>query len=128
MHFDEILLKKEGVTADISLEQDRIDQPFGVDFYLWLPVQDHQAPIMDQLEVGVAMIEKLVSLKRKVYIHCKNGHGRAPTLVAAYLIKNLGKSLEGAERFLKEKRVGVHLSADQATALKNYSKSLMASR
>ena len=35
-HFDEEL-KKEGITADISLEEDRLDAPFGVDFYVWIP-------------------------------------------------------------------------------------------
>lgn len=30
-HFDE-RLRQEGITADISLEEDRVDQPFGVEF------------------------------------------------------------------------------------------------
>lgn len=121
-HFDE-RLRKEGVTADISLEKERIDAPFGVDFYVWLPVEDHAPPTPDQLNFGVATIDKLVAIKKKVYVHCKNGHGRAPTLVAAYFIKQ-GKSFEEAEKVIKSKRPSMHLQDSQREALKVFAKSL----
>ena len=119
-HFDE-KLKKEGITADISLEKDRLDAPFGVDFYIWMPAQDHTAPSPDQLEFGISVLKNLVSMSKKVYAHCKNGHGRAPTLVVAYLVKN-GKTLEEAEAFIKTKRPSVHLEDVQRQALQNFSK------
>lgn len=119
-HFDE-KLKKEGITADISLEEDRLDAPFGVDFYVWMPVQNHTAPTRDQLEFGVAILEKLVSMGKKVYVHCKNGHGRAPTLVAAYLIRK-GKNAKEAETFIKSKRPSMHLEDAQRQALEDFSK------
>ena len=119
-HFDE-KLKKEGITADISLEKDRLDAPFGVDFYIWMPVQNHIAPKHDQLEFGVSILEKLVAMGKKVYVHCKNGHGRAPTLVAAYLIKK-GKSPTEAEAFIKSQRPSMHLEDVQRQALVDFSK------
>lgn len=119
-HFDEKLAKK-GVTADISLEEERIDAPFGVDFYAWIPVKDHTAPSRDKFEFGTHIIEKLVSMKRKIYVHCKNGHGRAPTLVAAYLIKK-GKTAEEAVAFIKSKRPTIHLSKSQKLSLQNFAK------
>lgn len=119
-HFDE-KLKKEGITADISLEEDRLDAPFGVEFYVWIPVKNHMPPTPGQLEFGVSVLEKLVAMKKKVYVHCKNGHGRAPTLVAAYLVKN-GKTSEEAESFIKAKRPPVHLEETQREALKVFSK------
>lgn len=51
-HFDE-QLKREGITADISLEEERVGAPFGVDFYVWIPVKNHTPPTLDQLEFGV---------------------------------------------------------------------------
>lgn len=117
-HFDEEL-KKLGITADISLEEDRLDAPFGVEFYVWIPVKNHAAPASDQLEFGVSVLEKIVSMRKKVYVHCKNGHGRAPTLVAAYLVKN-GKTSEEAEAFVKTKRPSVHLEEIQREALKTF--------
>lgn len=92
-------------------------------FYLWLPVTDNTAPTREQLDVGVNMLEKLAALGKKVYVHCKNGHGRAPTLVAAYLMK-LGKTVEEAEQFLKTKRVGVHLQDAQKESLRTFQQSL----
>lgn len=122
LHFDERLVK-EGIEADISLEGEQVDAPFGVQFYLWLPVIDHTAPSQEQLEVGVTMLETLVKLKKKVYVHCKNGHGRAPTLVAAYLIKQ-GESVEEAEQIITTKRAAVHLRDAQKEALQVFQQSL----
>ena len=118
-HFDE-KLKMEGITADISLEEERIDAPFGVEFYVWIPVKNHTAPAPDQLEFGVSVLEKLVAMKKKVYVHCKNGHGRAPTLVAAYLVRN-GKKPREAELFIKTKRSSIHLEEVQREALQDFS-------
>lgn len=119
-HFDE-QLKKEGITADISLEEDRLDAPFGVDFYVWIPVKNHTPPSPDQLEFGVSTLEKLVGMGNKIYVHCKNGHGRAPTLVAAYLIRK-GKTPEAAEAFIKSKRPTMHLEEVQRKALHDLSR------
>lgn len=115
-HFDE-KLKQEGIEADISLEEDRVDAPFGVGFYTWIPIKNHTAPSHDQLDFGVATLEKLVSIKKKIYVHCQNGHGRAPTLVAAYLIKN-GRTAEDAIEFIKAKRPSIHLEKVQEDALR----------
>lgn len=122
MHFDQELTK-DGVTADVSLEETRLDQPFGVEFYTWIPVNDHQAPSQDQMKLGAATLENLVALKKKVYVHCKNGHGRAPTLVAAYLVSK-GVSPENAESFVKSKRPSTHLQDNQREALKIFAKSI----
>lgn len=119
-HFDQ-KLKQQNITADISLEEDRLDAPFGVDFYIWIPVQNHTAPKQEQLEFGVSVLEKLVSMGKKVYVHCRNGHGRAPTLVAAYLIKK-GKSATESEAFIKSKRPTMHLEDVQRQALEDFSK------
>lgn len=119
-HFDE-QLKKEGIEADISLEEERIDASFGVKFYLWIPVKNHTAPTQDQLDIGVAMVEKMVSAGKKVYVHCENGHGRAPTLVAAYLIRQ-GRSFDEAVALIKQKRSAMHLEKAQQEALAVFAK------
>ncbi len=118
-HFDE-KLKQEGIEADISLEEEHVDAPFGVQFYVWIPVKDYSAPTLEQLNFGVAILEKLILLKKKSYVHCKNGHGRAPTLVAAYLIKQ-GKSPEEAINFIKIKRPSIHFQDSQKEILTRFS-------
>ena len=117
-HFNEELLK-EGISADISLEEERLDAPFGVEFYVWMAVKDHTPPSPDQIDFGVAALQKLEALGRKIYVHCKNGHGRANTLVAAYLIRK-GKTPEEAEAFVKKQRPVTHLRDVQREALKRF--------
>lgn len=121
-HFDEAL-KKLGITADISLEEERLDAPFGVDLYTWIPVKNHLPPNPDQMEFGVTTLEKLVAMGKKIYVHCKNGHGRAPTLVSAYFIRK-GKSPEEAEIFIKSKRPTMHLEDAQREALSTFAKAM----
>ena len=121
-HFDKSLLKK-GIKADISLEKKKLDHPFGVDYYLWLPTKDHQAPTLKQLEVGVAFLQKLVSQKVKCYVHCQQGHGRAPTLVAAYLVSE-GMSADKAFDFIKKKRPDAHPNPKQISAVKIFKRTL----
>lgn len=117
-HFSDKLLTL-GITIDISLEEDRIDAPFGVESYLWLPVKDHAPPTKDQLNMGVAFLSTAVMAGKKVYVHCKNGHGRAPTLVAAYFLST-GKSMSETFDVLLKKRPTIHLEDTQKETLDHY--------
>jgi len=118
--FNRELLTKN-VRADISLEEVRVDAPMGVDYFLWLPTKDHGAPTIDKLTLGVTTLNFLISKKIKVYIHCKNGHGRAPTLFIAYLVKK-GMDVEQALKYLQSKRPSVHLNPKQLEALNLFKK------
>lgn len=123
MHFDQDLLEK-GVTADISLEGERIDNPEGVGYFVWLPTADHTPPTMNQLYIGVENIKKFIDLGIKVYVHCKNGHGRAPTLVAAYFISQ-GKDVEAAIEAIRAKRPTIHIEDSQIERLKEFRNELL---
>jgi protein-tyrosine phosphatase len=120
MHFKEALLKK-GITADISIEAERIDNPIGVDYFLWLPTKDHYPPTLKQLLVGVNTIDSLVKYKIKTYIHCKNGHGRAPTMLAAYFIFK-GDDVDKAITKIAKKRTEIHLWPSQVKQLQKFKK------
>lgn len=120
MHLD-VMLKKKGVTADISLEETVLDRPLGVDVYVWIPVKDHTAPTAGQLDFGADALAKLVAQKRKIYVHCKNGHGRAPTMVAAYLIRK-GMSAGEAIELIASKRPTIHIEDTQRAALREFEK------
>lgn len=114
--FNRELLTKN-VRADISLEEDRVDAPMGVDYFLWLPTKNHQPPTPDKLTLGVQTLDFLISRNIIVYIHCHNGHGRATTLYVAYLIKK-GMGVDEAIKYIKDKRPTIHLSSAQLEALK----------
>ena len=117
-HFDERLLRQK-IRADISLEKNRLDAPFGVEYYLWLPTRDGYAPSPQQLELGIAMLRFCAKHRISVYVHCKSGHGRAPTLVAAYLMTT-GMKATQAVAFVKKHRAVTHLNLVQMNALKRY--------
>lgn len=117
-HFKKELLQK-GIKADISLEAIKIDQPFGVKYYLWIPIKDHHAPGKEQLTIGTAFLKQLQERKIKTYIHCQHGHGRAPTLAAAYFIST-GYSLQAALSLLKKKRPSIHINQKQLKALREF--------
>lgn len=116
-------LLTRNVRADISLEEERVDAPRGVEYFVWLPTVDGQAPAPDKLVFGVQALEFFAKRGIKTYIHCRNGHGRAPTLYVAYLMKT---GLTRAEAFavLKAKRPTAHFTEAQLSALQAYEATL----
>jgi len=119
-HFNKELLSL-GISADISLEEERLDMASGVNSFLWLPTPDHQPPSLESMQLGIDCLKSLVKYGRKVYIHCKNGHGRAPTLVAGYYIST-GMSVDQAIDFIKSKRKEIHLEVSQRNMLEEFAK------
>lgn len=118
LHFKKELLDR-GITADIGLREKHIDSPFGVQYFLWLPVKDRHAPTQKQLLAGTAFIDALVKTNAKIYVHCKNGHGRSPTLVAAYLIMK-GMTPNRAIEHIRKIRPSIHPTKIQLRALQNF--------
>ncbi len=55
---------------------------------LHLPVIDRTAPTSGQLSSALAFIAEARRRNEAVAIHCKVGHGRTGTVLAAYLIRN----------------------------------------
>jgi len=120
-HFDAKLLKK-GVTLDVSLEGERVDRPNGVNYFLWVPTRDHTAPSIAKLSMGVHAMREAIDAGEKVYVHCKNGHGRAPTMVCAYLIAEKGMGVDEAIAYIKKRRPEVHLEPSQSKRLRAWAK------
>lgn len=121
-HFDEQLLA-EGLEADISLEEERLDAPQGVKFFFWFPTKDKTAPSHRTLLLGAELIQHLADLGIKTYVHCKWGHGRSPTLIAAYLVLT-GISTEEAFTLIKRKRPSIHPMPEQVAAVRDFERHL----
>lgn len=113
-----------GVTAEIDLEKERQDVAPDVEVYLWLPVLDKTAPSVDQFAAGVILMTDMTKRSKKVYVHCQYGHGRSPTLVAAYLISQ-GRTVSEAIDTIKAARPEIHLEEGQMQALEEYYKTIM---
>jgi protein-tyrosine phosphatase len=121
MHSEDF--KRLGINAEINLEIERDELPtFGQEIYLWLPTVDNTCPSIDQLTVGTALIDQICKGMKKVYVHCKMGHGRSPTLVAAYLTRFRHMRVEEALEFIKKKRPEIHPNASQINGLLEFAK------
>lgn len=116
-HLD--ILQEIGIDVDIDLEEERQDSPPKIDIYLWLPTKDKSAPNISQIMVAVNVITLAVKLDKKIYIHCRYGHGRSPTLIAAYFIST-GYTVSEAVTKIKEARPEIHLEMCQLKALQEY--------
>ncbi len=118
-HFRKSLLSKH-IKADVNMEVTHLDSPFGAEYYLWLPTKDKTAPSLDKLYIGANFIKNLVEKKVKVYVHCKYGHGRSPTLLAAYLVLS-GMKPNEAWKFIRKKR-RIYPNREQIRAINNFYK------
>ena len=118
-------LAKLGLTADLDLEEERQELPPTIPAYLWLPVKDHAAPTHGQMLVGATFIDAVIRGGGKVYIHCRQGHGRGPTMAAAYFIQ-AGLTVDEAIAKVRAGRPGAHPEPPQVGALKRFARSLKA--
>ncbi len=117
-HFEKELLSK-GITADISLEAERLDNPSGVNYFFWFPWKEDTAPPMELINIAIDTLDALVKRGVKVYVHCRNGHGRTTTFLAAYFIHK-GKTVEEALAYVLGKRPSGHLNDVQRSFLGQY--------
>lgn len=53
---------------------------------LWLPTTDHFEPSLEDLKKAVQFIKKYERRGKRVYVHCRAGHGRSAAVVFAYLL------------------------------------------
>lgn len=69
--------------------------------HLRLPTTDHFEPTVEDLEKAVHFISDHKTLGKKVYVHCRAGHGRSAAVVFAWLLsQNPDANLEDLNREL----------------------------
>ncbi len=93
-------LRQRGFTAVVNMrgEYDEQRHGFAPEHYCHLPTVDNHAPTLEQLRNGVTFIAQELDAGRGVYIHCWEGVGRAPTMLAAYLVSTGMKPAEAWAR------------------------------
>lgn len=122
-HFEIELLSK-GITADISLEAERLDNPKGVKYFFWFPWVEDTAPSIDLTNIADKTLNILLENNVKTYVHCKNGHGRTTTFLASYLMRRNSITADEALAILKEKRPSGHINEAQRLFLQEFEKNL----
>jgi len=94
---------------------------------LHLPVDDRQAPTQAQLEEATKWALQEIAAGRRMYVHCRSGIGRSPSLAIAVLLA-MGYPLPDAYDAVRRRRVWATLSVGQWEALEQFERSLRARR
>jgi protein-tyrosine phosphatase len=112
-------MRTMGITAVVNMREESDDAARGalLDDYLWLPTPDDAAPSSKDLERGIAFIEGQIAQGHGVYIHCGAGVGRAPTMAAAYLVRQ-GASAEAAWQTIRHGRPFIRPTPPQVAAIR----------
>lgn len=69
--------------------------------------------MLEIIQVALAVLDDLMKNNIKTYVHCKNGHGRTTTLLAAYYMRKNRVPADEALAIVKEKRPSGHLNEIQ---------------
>jgi len=115
-------MRRRGISAIINMREQRfsdVDAGIAGERHLHLPTIDNTPPTVPDLSRGVAFASDEIARGGKVYIHCGVGVGRAPTMVAAYLIST-GLTPQDALQQIKQARPFVHLTAAQRAVLDEF--------
>jgi protein-tyrosine phosphatase len=123
-----VKVQEEGIVASVNMRIEHDDAAFGEDLphYCYVPLIDDDAPSMTQIQQGVAFITEQVAQNHPVYIHCKGGIGRAPTMAACYFIST-GMTLKESIALIEKTRPYINVMPIQLMQLKRYER-LLANR
>jgi predicted ATP-grasp superfamily ATP-dependent carboligase/protein-tyrosine phosphatase len=115
------ILKIIGINAILNLRDEFEDNFANLKFvhYLHLPIVEFESPSIKQLNQGVSYIESIINDGGKVYIHCKEGISRAPTMAIAYCVSK-GMPLIEAIELVKKFRPFINILTNQMNALKQF--------
>lgn len=97
-------ISRQGIRAIVNLcgefcDLHQIEEDSGFDVY-YLPVADECAPDLAEMEKALDWMDEALYLDKKVLVHCRMGHGRTGTFVAAYLLRR-GFDFKGAKVTMK---------------------------
>lgn len=110
------LFREWGITGIVSMRT-HASAPGPKDIeVLHLPTQDWMPPKLEDLQKGAKFINEKIANGGSVYVHCRLGEGRGPTMAAAYLLSN-GFTVEEALAQLSKYRPVARPNARQRKRL-----------
>jgi protein-tyrosine phosphatase len=112
-------LKALGITAIVNMRMHPVfsESQYQGFHYLHLPTVDNTPPPLDVLIRGAKFVTDEIKGGGKVYIHCRQGLGRGPTMTIAYLIST-GLTYEDAFALVHKVRPFINPRPGQIERLK----------
>ncbi|RFM26840.1 dual specificity protein phosphatase family protein [Deminuibacter soli] len=112
-------LKSIGITGIINMRIHSIytEAQYEGFHYLHLPTADNTPPTLQDLLKGAAFAHQEISNGGKIYIHCRQGLGRGPSMAIAYLLK-MGATYNDALALVKKVRTFINPRPAQVQRLK----------
>lgn len=116
-------LKALGITGIINMRMHSVytEAQYEGIHYLHLPTPDNTPPDMAVLIKGADFADAEIKNSGKVYIHCRQGLGRGPTMAIAYLVKT-GLTVEDSIALIKKARPFINPRPRQLQQLKEFEK------
>lgn len=117
-------IREQGITAIVNLcgefcDLHQVEEGTGFEVY-YLPVVDECAPDLAAMEKALDWLDEALYLNKKVLVHCRLGHGRTGTFIAAYLLRR-GFDFKLAEKTMKGRDANP-ATYQQRSFLKKYGK------
>ena len=118
-------LQRRGVNGSVNLRVEFDDAANGLalEHYCYLPTVDDDCPSPEHFQKGVDFIRSVVREGGQVYIHCKAGVGRAPTMAAAYFVAE-GMTVDAALALIRRTRPFIAITPPQMEALHRYAEAI----
>ncbi|MET3978622.1 protein tyrosine phosphatase (PTP) superfamily phosphohydrolase (DUF442 family) [Mucilaginibacter sp. UYP25] len=112
-------MKALGITAIINMRMHSVytEAQYEGFHYLHLPTPDNTPPPLNTLIRGADFADTEIKKGGKVYIHCRQGLGRGPTMTVAYLLKS-GLTVEDALVLIRKARPFINPRPSQLKRLK----------
>ncbi len=87
---------------------------------LRLPTTDYVAPSLSDIQRGMEFIQQHAARGDSVYVHCKAGRGRGPTLVACWLIVSQDLTPDEAQAVLAARRPQVNRGVGRRAVVREF--------
>lgn len=88
---------------------------------MFINIKDNQdAYIAPYFEQTNAFIKQALENQSNLFVHCKGGMSRSPTILSAYLMSTYGKTFEEIYAFLRRKRTVVGINPNFQQQLRDY--------
>jgi protein-tyrosine phosphatase len=118
-------LKKLGITAIVNMRKLPMQNQLVLTNFklLQLPTSDLHAPTLDHLREGVKFIDKEIKNGGSVYVHCRYGEGRGPSMAISYLMY-IGMTLDEAIAYVRKVRPFIRPTLEQIDRLKEFEQEL----